>query len=191
LSPGDPAALEPPVAGRSPARRIAAASLQRAFIGHRVTGAQLRDPIVWLPYALFMLSMAQMRREEREMIRTINHVKFHHEGDMEAIKRFFEDFGLFVSHEDEARVYFRGYESRPFIYVAERGPRRFGSIGYEVESREALEALTPTAMKSSWSTGFGSSTRSRCRARRCRSTPATSSSAAAASRFSSAVPRRC
>ena len=75
------------------------------------------------------------------MIRGINHVLFHHEGDMDVIKRFFEDFGLFVSHEDERRVYFRGYEGRPFIYVAERGPRRFGSIGYEVESREALEAL--------------------------------------------------
>ncbi|MGV7121500.1 MULTISPECIES: VOC family protein [unclassified Sphingopyxis] len=75
------------------------------------------------------------------MIRNVNHVLFRHEGDMEAIKRFFEDFGLFVSHEDERRVYFRGYESRPFIYVAERGPRSFGGLGFEVESAEALEAL--------------------------------------------------
>ena len=75
------------------------------------------------------------------MIRTINHVVYRHECDLDEIRRFFVDFGLIVSHEEENRIYFRGHERRPFIYVAESGPRGFGGIGFEVESAEALDAL--------------------------------------------------
>ncbi len=77
------------------------------------------------------------------MIRGVNHVIVRHEGDMDEIRTFFKDFGMVVAHEDEQRIYFRGYEDRPYIYVAERGPKEHvdlsGEWGEAVGKVKALD----------------------------------------------------
>jgi len=72
------------------------------------------------------------------MIRTISYTTVRHT-DLAAVRDFFTDFGLVVSHESDNRIYFRGTESRPYIYIAEKGETSaYVSEAYEVVSREAL-----------------------------------------------------
>lgn len=73
------------------------------------------------------------------MIRTINHTTVRHR-DLEAARAFFVDFGLVVAHETPGRIYFRGTDSRPYIYIAEGAEvSGYVSEAYEVLSRDALE----------------------------------------------------
>ena len=72
------------------------------------------------------------------MIKTISHTTVRHT-DLDAVQNFFTDFGLVVSHKSDNRIYFRGTESRPYIYIAEEAKTSaYVSEAFEVVSREAL-----------------------------------------------------
>lgn len=72
------------------------------------------------------------------MIKSVNHVVVRNHVPFEKLKPFYEDFGLILSHETDERLYYRGFEGRPYIFVVERGDNGVASVGYEVESEEAL-----------------------------------------------------
>ena len=72
------------------------------------------------------------------MIRCVNHVVVRSEVPFETLKPFYEDFGLVLSHETEDRLYYSGFEGRPYIFVVERGAPGVASVGYELESEAAL-----------------------------------------------------
>jgi catechol 2,3-dioxygenase-like lactoylglutathione lyase family enzyme len=68
-------------------------------------------------------------------------VVYYHE-DLATARQFFLDFGMKIAHEDAGReIFFRGYGTEPFVYVARQaeGRSRFGGAAYEVESRSELE----------------------------------------------------
>jgi len=76
------------------------------------------------------------------MITTISYVTYRHR-DLEAVRSFYEDFGLKVTHESANRIYFRGYGDTPFLYIAERGDDpAFVGAAFEVDSMEELERLS-------------------------------------------------
>jgi hypothetical protein len=73
------------------------------------------------------------------MITRINHAVVRHNRPLGEVKTFFEDFGLVVSHEEEGRVYFRGFGNKPYIYVAEFGDESsLVSTAFEVDTEAAL-----------------------------------------------------
>lgn len=62
--------------------------------------------------------------------------------DVEAAKRFLEDFGLHLSHERDRVAYFRSSEPAAYCYRVEKAPRdRFVGLGLRVGSRTDLEAV--------------------------------------------------
>jgi catechol 2,3-dioxygenase-like lactoylglutathione lyase family enzyme len=73
------------------------------------------------------------------MIKCINHAVVRHDYPLGDVKKFFEDFGLIVSFEDENKVYFRGTEGRPYLYVAEKSDQKgLASVAFEATSEAAL-----------------------------------------------------
>jgi hypothetical protein len=76
---------------------------------------------------------------------TTAHVIYNH-ADLAAARRFLLDFGLTISSETpEREIYFKGYGTEPFVYVARQSPTSssfFGGAAYEVESRTELSRAT-------------------------------------------------
>ncbi|RFU32154.1 NAD(P)H oxidase (H(2)O(2)-forming)/Kynurenine 3-monooxygenase, partial [Scytalidium lignicola] len=75
-----------------------------------------------------------------------SHVSYQH-ADLEKAKKFFLDFGMTISEEKQSptRIYFQGYGSEPYVYVAYASPdgsNKFLGAAYTVESREELERAT-------------------------------------------------
>lgn len=81
------------------------------------------------------------------LLRTAFVVYYH--ADLANAKKFLLDFGLKVVEDRGDEVFFGGYGSEPFIYVARlaKGPSEFGGGAYEVETRAELEraARLPSA----------------------------------------------
>ena len=75
------------------------------------------------------------------MIERSSYVIYRHQ-DLAAIRAFLLDFGLLIADETPERIYFRGYDDSPFIYLAERGDEnRFVGIGLEASSAADLESM--------------------------------------------------
>jgi catechol 2,3-dioxygenase-like lactoylglutathione lyase family enzyme len=76
------------------------------------------------------------------MIRSISYATYRHR-DLATVRTFFEDFGLIVAHETPDRIFFRGCNDAPYLYVAERGEEpAFVGVAFEVDSAESLQALS-------------------------------------------------
>ena len=74
-------------------------------------------------------------------IRDLHHVRFEME-DLDKQAQFLTDFGFKVTREAN-RLLARGYDSSPYIYVAEQanGPARFKGMGFEALSHAELERI--------------------------------------------------
>lgn len=89
--------------------------------------------------------------DSRIRLRNTSHVVYQH-ADIAKARQFYLDFGLTIVGEKEspAEIYFAGYGTEPYLYVAKEAPdgvNQFLGAAYEVESREELEraALLPSA----------------------------------------------
>ncbi|MGA3250150.1 MAG: hypothetical protein ABSD12_18655 [Paraburkholderia sp.] len=76
------------------------------------------------------------------MIRSISYATYRHR-DLAVIRTFFKDFGLIVAHETPDRIFFRGCNDAPYLYVAERGAEpAFVGVAFEVHSENSLRVLS-------------------------------------------------
>lgn len=68
------------------------------------------------------------------------YVEYYHQ-DLSKAKQFYLDFGMDIVKDLGNEIYFGGYGSEPFIYVARQASdeTKFGGAAYEVESRAELE----------------------------------------------------
>jgi hypothetical protein len=81
-------------------------------------------------------------------------VVYYHE-DLGRARQFFLDFGMRIVREESGKeIFFGGYGTEPFVYVARQaeGGSKFGGAAYEVESRTELERAQKIAGSSSIST---------------------------------------
>ncbi|PKS08385.1 hypothetical protein jhhlp_005329 [Lomentospora prolificans] len=78
--------------------------------------------------------------DQRIRILRTAYVVYYH-SDLTKIRKFYADFGLAIAEERENEIFFKGYGTEPFIYVARKGDgqSKFGGGAYEVESRAELE----------------------------------------------------
>ena len=69
-------------------------------------------------------------------------VTYYH-AELDKARKFLLDFGLEIALERPGQeIFFKGYGTEPFVYVARRSPNgisEFGGAAYEVESRHELE----------------------------------------------------
>jgi catechol 2,3-dioxygenase-like lactoylglutathione lyase family enzyme len=90
---------------------------------------------------VFLHAEAKFKEGDR-MINTISYVMYRHR-DLGPIRTFYQDFGLTVAHETPDRIYFRGCNDAPFLYIAERGEEPgFVGAAFEVDSEESLKNLS-------------------------------------------------
>ncbi|KAF9768974.1 hypothetical protein IL306_013675 [Fusarium sp. DS 682] len=70
-------------------------------------------------------------------------VTYYH-ADLNNARKFLADFGLEIAEDRGDVVFYRGYGSEPFVYVARQaqGDSKFGGAAYEVETRRELERAT-------------------------------------------------
>ena len=64
--------------------------------------------------------------------------------DLDVMDTFVTDFGLVVAHRDDDVLISRGLEPMPFLHVVHRGPAKFISWAFEVDSEDDLHALAGT-----------------------------------------------
>ena len=74
-------------------------------------------------------------------IRDLLYVRFEIE-DLDKQAQFLTDFGFEVAREDNC-LFARGYDSAPYIYVAEqaKGPAKFKGMGFEALTQPELERI--------------------------------------------------
>ena len=74
-------------------------------------------------------------------IRDLTYVRFEIE-DLDKQAQFLTDFGFEVSRKGD-RLFARGYDSAPYIYVAEqaKGPAKFKGMGFEALTQSELERI--------------------------------------------------
>ncbi len=77
-------------------------------------------------------------------------IVYYHQ-DLDRARQFFLDFGMRIVQESEKEIFFGGYGTEPFVYVARKakGASKFGGAAYEVESRTELERAQKIAGSSS------------------------------------------
>ncbi|KAH7349497.1 Glyoxalase/Bleomycin resistance protein/Dihydroxybiphenyl dioxygenase [Plectosphaerella cucumerina] len=73
------------------------------------------------------------------LLRTAFVVYYHN--DLAKARQFLADFGFEIAEDRGDEVFYRGYGSEPFVYIARqaKGESEFGGAAYEVESRAELE----------------------------------------------------
>ncbi|KAH0566250.1 hypothetical protein GP486_000348 [Trichoglossum hirsutum] len=91
------------------------------------------------------------KRQPRVRIDRLAHVHYQHPS-LERANQFFKDFGFIPAKETSTHIYYRGFGSQPFIYVAEQSPtqeRKFVGACWVVVSLEDLQnaATLPGASK--------------------------------------------
>jgi catechol 2,3-dioxygenase-like lactoylglutathione lyase family enzyme len=72
-------------------------------------------------------------------VEDIAHVRFA-APDLGAMRSFLEDFGL-ICYEDNAKLYGKGRDGRPFVHVTEPGKAMFLAVGLRAACVEDLETL--------------------------------------------------
>ncbi|EWZ00187.1 hypothetical protein FOYG_00076 [Fusarium oxysporum NRRL 32931] len=72
-------------------------------------------------------------------LRELAHMRYVH-ADIPAITQFLFDFGMTIAHENEKRMYWKGYGPYPYVYVVEKGDKP-GFLGgtFRVDSYAELE----------------------------------------------------
>jgi catechol 2,3-dioxygenase-like lactoylglutathione lyase family enzyme len=77
----------------------------------------------------------------------IAHVYYTHT-DLEQARQFLLDFGFQIASDRGDTIFFKGYGTEPFIYVATKGDvNSFGGAGFAVESLADLELASKTLPK--------------------------------------------
>ncbi|KAH7008880.1 Glyoxalase/Bleomycin resistance protein/Dihydroxybiphenyl dioxygenase [Ilyonectria destructans] len=79
--------------------------------------------------------------DNRILLDRLSHARYGHP-DLEKAKQFFIDFGLVPVLEKDDKIWFRGFGTDPFCYVAEKthdGKRKFKGGGWIVQSMAELE----------------------------------------------------
>lgn len=79
--------------------------------------------------------------DESKQIRLLrlSHMRYQHP-DLDLITRFLLDFGMHIVKKTDDTIWFRGYSSEPYVYVAEKGAeKKFLGGAWTVESYEDLE----------------------------------------------------
>ena len=76
-------------------------------------------------------------------------VVYYH-ADLQAARKFLADFGFEIAEDRGDEIFFRGYGSEPYVYIARKATgndSQFGGGAYEVETRRELEkaAQLPSA----------------------------------------------
>jgi hypothetical protein len=66
------------------------------------------------------------------------HMRYQHP-DLDQIASFLQDFGMVVAKRTPEQIWFKGYGADPYLYYAEKGPRKFLGGAFEVESYGDLE----------------------------------------------------
>jgi hypothetical protein len=66
------------------------------------------------------------------------HMRYQHP-DLDQIATFLKDFGMVVAKQTLEEVWFKGYGTDPYVYYAQKGPRKFLGGTFEVESYQDLE----------------------------------------------------
>lgn len=85
--------------------------------------------------------MSNPKATSRLRIVATAHVIYFHQ-DLAKAREFLLDFGLCIAQETPGKeIFFAGYGSEPFVYVARQsdGESHFGGAAYEVESKAELE----------------------------------------------------
>ncbi|KAM5343943.1 hypothetical protein ACJ41O_012480 [Fusarium nematophilum] len=85
--------------------------------------------------------MSSSSADSRILLDRLSHCRYGHP-DLEKAKQFFADFGLVPVLERDDKVYFRGFGSDQFCYVAEKtfdGKRKFRGGAWIVQSMAELE----------------------------------------------------
>ena len=85
--------------------------------------------------------MPEMVDDKRIRLVKTAYVTYFHV-DLEKSRKFLLDFGLVIAKETEEAIYFKGYGTEPYCYVARRsksGQSEFGGAAYVVEDRRELE----------------------------------------------------
>ncbi|KAK0247094.1 hypothetical protein B0A54_17762 [Friedmanniomyces endolithicus] len=82
----------------------------------------------------------------------LSHMRYQHP-DLDQITTFLLDFGMQVAQRssDGNRIWYRGYGTTPYVYYAQKGPKKFLGGTFQVESHAELEKALrlPGAGKSS------------------------------------------
>lgn len=84
--------------------------------------------------------------DQRVRILKTAYVTYAH-SDLAVARKFLLDFGLIIQEEREDCIFFRGYGTEPFVYLAKTadGESKFEGGAFEVESREELERAAKIA----------------------------------------------
>ncbi|EXJ66678.1 uncharacterized protein A1O5_10349 [Cladophialophora psammophila CBS 110553] len=71
----------------------------------------------------------------------------YYHADLAKARQFLLDFGLSIVEESHGEIFFTGYGSEPYVYIARqaKSDSEFGGAAYEVESHEELERATKSA----------------------------------------------
>ncbi|KIW88451.1 uncharacterized protein Z519_11020 [Cladophialophora bantiana CBS 173.52] len=71
----------------------------------------------------------------------------YYHADLAKARQFLLDFGLSIVEESHGKIFFAGYGSEPYVYIARqaKSDSEFGGAAYEVESHEELERATKIA----------------------------------------------
>lgn len=79
--------------------------------------------------------------DESKQIRLLrlSHMRYQHP-DLNIITQFLLDFGMHIAKKTDDKIWFRGYSSEPYVYVAEKGAeKKFLGGAWTVESYADLE----------------------------------------------------
>lgn len=88
-------------------------------------------------------SIADWRRERgiepAQQIHTtkLAHMRYQHP-DLDIIITFLQEFGMHVVKKTDDRVWLRGYGCDPYVYFAQKGPKKFLGGTFEVEAHDDL-----------------------------------------------------
>ncbi|OBU00224.1 hypothetical protein VE01_01676 [Pseudogymnoascus verrucosus] len=93
---------------------------------------------------------AREKIDQSKQIRLVclSHMRYQ-QPDFTEISIFLENFGMHCVKKTEDAIWYRGYGSEPYVYVVEKGPKKFLGGSYTVESYADLEraAAIPGASK--------------------------------------------
>ncbi len=89
----------------------------------------------------------------RVTLTNIAHVYYKHK-DIDAARRFLEDFGFSEVKSEGGKTYYRGYGSEPFVVRVEAADESvFGGAAFQVETEEDLELAAKILPKEAKPTG--------------------------------------
>ncbi|OAQ99504.1 hypothetical protein LLEC1_01700 [Akanthomyces lecanii] len=104
------------------------------------TGASVRDTDVIGPEGVSITTWRHSRGiDTAKQIKLVKltHMRYQHP-DLDTITAFLLDFGMHVARRTDNQVWYRGYGDDPYVYYAQKGPKKFLGGAFSVESHEDL-----------------------------------------------------